>query len=123
MINSSIKQARKHLEGLYLGKCNIYEYRPFKDPITKRTINKEVCVIENQSCRLSNKSVTKTSEGNVSTVSKVITLFISPEIIINPGSKIVVTQNDVTDEYKNSSEPAIYTNHQEITLELFKGYA
>ena len=90
MINKAIKEAKKHLEGLYCGKCNIYEYRPSKDPITKRTVNKEVCVIENQPCRLSSKSISKASEGNVSTVSKVITLFISPEITIKPGSKIVV---------------------------------
>ena len=123
MINKAIKEAKKHLEGLYCGKCNIYEYRPSKDPITKRTVNKEVCVIENQPCRLSSKSISKASEGNVSTVSKVITLFIPPEITIKPGSKIVVTQNNVTDTYKNSSKSAIYYNHQEIELELFEGYA
>lgn len=123
MINKAIKEAKKHLEDLYCGKCNIYEYRPSKDPITKRTVNKEVCVIENQPCRLSSKSISKASEGNVSTVSKVITLFISPEITIKPGSKIVVTQNNVTDTYKNSSKSAIYYNHQEIELELFEGYA
>lgn len=123
MINKAMQQAKKAIEGLYNGRCNIYEYRPFKDPITKRTVNKEVCVIENQPCRLSSKSVPQTSEGNISIVSKVITLFISSEININPGSKIVVTQNNVTDEYKNSSKPSMYSNHQEITLELFKGYA
>ena len=50
-------------------------------------------------------------------------LFISPEVEIKPGSKIVVTQNGVTTEFSNSGKPAIYTNHQEIMLKLFEDYA
>jgi hypothetical protein len=51
-------------------------------------------------------------------VSQVVTLFISPEVYIPPGSMIEVTQNNVTRTYKHSGISAIYTNHQEIILEL-----
>ena len=48
-----------------------------------------------------------------------IKLFISPLVNVPPGSKITVTQNNQTQVYKSSGQPAVYTNHQEIELELF----
>ena len=51
------------------------------------------------------------------------TLFISPDVVIEPGSKIVVTQNGKTVAYKQSGEPALYNTHQEIILELFERWA
>ena len=52
-----------------------------------------------------------------------VKLFLAPEIVISSNSKIVVTQNGVTDEYSASGIPAIYSTHQEITLESFRGWA
>ena len=52
-----------------------------------------------------------------------IKLFIAPELDIKSGSKIVVTRKGRVTSYKNSGEPAIYDTHQEIMLELFKGWA
>ncbi|BBM48390.1 hypothetical protein JMUB3933_1906 [Leptotrichia wadei] len=51
-------------------------------------------------------------------MSQVVTLFISPEVYIPPGSMIEVTQNNVTKRYKHSGISAVYTNHQEIVLEV-----
>ncbi|WP_270943108.1 hypothetical protein [Romboutsia lituseburensis] len=123
MLNEALKKAKKHLESLYTGTCTIYEYEPVKDPDTKRTISKEVVVIENQPCRVSYKNIQTSGEGNMSKLSQIIKLFLSSDVCIKPGSKIVVTQNNTTTEYKNTGEPAIYSNHQEIVLELFKGWA
>ena len=52
-----------------------------------------------------------------------IKIFLAPEIRVQAGSKLTVTQNGVTTEYKSSGEPALYQTHQEIMLELFKGWA
>lgn len=123
MLNEALKKAKKHIESLYTGTCTIYEYKPVKDPDTKRTTSKEVVVIENQPCRVSYKNIQTSGEGNMSKLSQIIKLFISSECSIKPGSKIVITQNNTTTEYKNTGEPAIYSNHQEIVLELFKGWA
>jgi hypothetical protein len=81
-----------------------------------------VVVLENQPCRLSFSTVdsTSASEYGASSVVKVTKLYISPDVKVKSGSKIIVSQNDVTEVYKNSGEPALYTTHQEITLELFK---
>ena len=42
---------------------------------------------------------------------------------IKGGSKIVVTQNGRTQIFSSSGEAAVYPTHQEIILELFKGWA
>ncbi|HBG1494195.1 TPA: hypothetical protein KPH48_002465, partial [Clostridioides difficile] len=48
-----------------------------------------------------------------------IKLFISPDIEIKAGSKLIINDK----EYVRSGESAIYPNHQEIILELFKDKA
>ncbi|ERM28832.1 phage domain protein, partial [Clostridioides difficile P41] len=37
-----VSKTRKVIEMLYRDKCTIVEYQPIKDPVTKRTNNKEV---------------------------------------------------------------------------------
>lgn len=118
-----LSSAKKAINSLYKGLCTIYEYKEVTDPNTKRTNHTEVMVLENQPCRLSFKNISTSKDGSVSQLTQVTKLFIDSECTINPGSKIVLTQNNRTTEYKNSGEPAIYTNHQEIILELFKGWS
>ncbi|MFL8467403.1 hypothetical protein Q3395_20365, partial [Clostridioides difficile] len=95
-----------------------------KDPVTKRTNNKEVVVLENQPCKLSYKNITSTEQGEVAKLTQTIKLFISPNISVKVGSKLIITnQNNITREYARSGESAIYPNHQEIILELLKDKA
>lgn len=116
-----VSRARKAIEMLYRDKCTIVEYQPIKDPITKRTNNKEVVVLENQPCKLSYKNITSTEQGKVARIVQTIKLFISPDIEVKAGSKLIITnQNNVTKGYVRSGESTIYPNHQEIILELFK---
>ncbi|EGT4083900.1 TPA: hypothetical protein KRK11_003715, partial [Clostridioides difficile] len=104
---------------LYRDKCTIVEYQPIKDPVTKRTNNKEVIVLENQPCKLSYKNIVSATEGKVAKLEQTIKLFISPDIEIKAGSKLIINDK----EYVRSGESAIYPNHQEIILELFKDKA
>lgn len=117
-------KARKAIETMYDGTCNIIEYQKIKKA-NMSTGFQNVTVLENEPCRLSFKTIGSTVQtGNIaSAVTQVITLFISPDVVIKPGSKIVVTQNNKTTEYKHSGESAVYGTHQEIILELFKGWA
>ena len=81
-------------------------------------------VIENQPCRLSFKTAPSTSDnGAVAETAQTVKLFLAPELQVKEGSKITVTQNGVTTDYKRSGAPAAYPTHQEIQLELFKGWA
>ncbi len=118
------KARQVHEKLYYTGRCTVYEYQASKDPITKITEHQEVAVLPDQPCRLSYKTVTSASPSNgAAAVTQEIKLFIAPELVIKPGSKITVTQNNVTVDYKSSGKPAVYTNHQEIVLDLFQGWA
>ena len=119
-----VSPVRKAIESLYAGKCTVFEYQSVKDTITKLTSQQEVVVLLDQPCRLSFKTINSTSNSDgAAIVTQSVTLFIAPEIDIKPGSKITVIQNSVTNDYQSSGKPASYSNHQEIPLELFKGWA
>ncbi|HBE9436516.1 TPA: hypothetical protein KNH97_001497 [Clostridioides difficile] len=114
-----VNRTRKAIEMLYRDRCTIVEYQPVKDPVTKRTNNKEVIVLENQPCKPSYKNIVSATEGKLAKLEQTIKLFISPDIEIKAGSKLIINDK----EYVRSGESAIYPNHQEIILELFKDKA
>lgn len=115
---------KKVLQSLYKGTCTVYEYGPVKDPATKITSNQELEVLVDQPCRLSHKSISQVNESQGANVPvQIIKLFMDPDVVIKAGSKIVVTQDEKTRAYKNVGEPAYFTNHQELVMELFKDWA
>lgn len=114
---------RNAIESTYIGTCTITEYQSFKKA-NKSTGHQEVQVLENQPCKLSFSSISSVSEQEAaSKLVQTAKVFLAPEIKVKPGSKLTITQNGVTTEYQNSGEPAIYNTHQEIILELFKGWS
>lgn len=123
-MNQYIVAARKAIESQYKGICDIIECKKKKDSINKITKFEEITVKQKQPCKISFEDVCQndTTDTESKVVSKV-KLFIAPELQIKPGSKIVVTQRGRTTVYKNSGEPAILDTHQEIMLELWKGWA
>ena len=124
MNSTVLKQARKAIESLYDSTCTVIEYEEKKDPVTKKTAGKEVMVYQDRPCRLSYSNIKKSDQLEVANaVTQIIKVFIAPELDIKAGSKLVVTKKGRTVEYKNSGKPAIYDTHQEIVLELFKGWA
>lgn len=118
-----INAARKAIEMMYKGKCDVIERQKITDPITKKTAFVESPILMAQPCRLSFKSIPTTGDGNTASLTQETKLFISPDVTIPSGSKIIVTQDGVTTAYTNSSVPAIYETHQEITLKLFERWA
>jgi hypothetical protein len=119
-----VNKARKAVESLYDGFCTITEYQKIKKE-NKSTGFSEVVVLENQPCRLSFQTVNSTvaTETGASALTQSVKLFLAPEIQVKPGSKLTVTQCGVTTEYQSSGQPAIYSTHQAIILELFKGWS
>lgn len=122
--NKTTKRARKAIESQYNGSCDILEYQPTRNEKTKVNERAEVMVFQNQLCKVSFEKITNVNSSDTTNkVSQVIKLFIAPELNIDPGSKIIATQENRTEEYQSSGKPAIYVTHQEIILELFKGWA
>ena len=109
---------------LWNGKCTISEYREVTDPDTFQTKHELAAVVSDEPCRLSHtRESTVGVNSGAPYVSQSIVLFIRPDLTVKEGSVIEVTQNNVTNKYKRASKPAIYTNHQEVALELYEDNA
>lgn len=123
-IQAAQKAARKAIEATYFGTLTVTERKKEKDERSKLTKDVEVVVLENQPCKLSfEKLQTAIQSDSAATITQVTKLFVSPDISINAGSKITVSQDNVTTDYTCSGVPAIYPTYQEIILELFKDFA
>ncbi len=111
---------RRAIEKTYTDTCTVTECEKYKKS-NKTTAFREKQVYADVPCRLSFKTVnTASGTGTVTKIGQIITLFISPDINIKAGSKITVTHDGRTTEYKRSGFPAVYKTHQEIPLELFE---
>ena len=123
-MNKTQVKVRKAIESLYTGICNVIVYDDVTDPETHLTEKGEVVVFENVPCKLSFERVNSSvSSETYSEKGQGVKLFVNPEMVVPPGSKIVVEQNNVVTAYKLSGEPAVYTSHQEIPLEPFERWA
>ena len=120
---------RKALERMWKDRCSIIVQAEQTNPDTNLTDFQETPLFENQPCKLSFEKQTATDENHVATVSQGVTLFLSPDLVIPPGCKIVVQrfnrQGELVREftYSQSGEAGVFTNHQEITLTLWEGWA
>lgn len=115
--------ARRDIEKLYMDTCTVMEKRHVKDPDTGITSMQDVTVHKGVPCKLSHKKMAYSEGGIASVLSLTSSLIINPDIVIKPGSRILVTRNGITTAYKNSGEPGRYVTHQEIMLELADKYA
>lgn len=123
-IKKAREQSRKGIEMFYEHTCTVVEYGKTKDPVTKQTKFDEKTVLENQPCKLSFSTIKASDQTeSVNQVQQIIKLFVAPEVEVKEGSKIIVTHNGKTSEYKNSGVPSIFPTHQEIVLEIFEGWA
>ena len=117
------------VESLYSGTCTVTVSVPTFDEITKQTTNTETTLFTNQPCRLSfisappsdklasfSNNLIHSDTPRAHFVDQQIKLFIDPSLDIPPGSKISVTQNGLTQYFKSSGAPAVYSSHQEIEL-------
>lgn len=120
---NQVVMVRKSIEMTYTGKCTVTEHKKVSKA-NKSTGFEDDEVLTDQPCKLSFERVTSNNQGDTAArVVQTAKVLIAPEIQIKPGSKLTITQNGVTAEYKSSGEPARYATHQEIVLELFKGWS
>ncbi len=118
------EQSRRAIESMYEDSCTVIEYSKVKNPNTRITDETEITVLENVPCKISFSSVNQSEQTeSANSVKQLIKLFLSPDIEIKSGSKIVVSHSGRNTTYKNSGIPAIFCTHQEITLEIFKEWA
>ena len=113
------------IKSLWRGKCTVtVRNNDTTNENTGRVVEGEVDTYTDEPCRISFDTVNATQpENNAANIVQSITLFIDCAVVIPEGSKITVTQNGVTAVYEKSGKPAVYSTHQEIPLEIFKGWA
>lgn len=113
------------IKSLWRGKCTVtVRNNDTTDENTGRVVVGEVDTYTDEPCRISFDTVNTTQpENNAANIVQSITLFIDRAVAIPEGSKITVTQNGATAVYEKSGKPAVYSTHQEIPLEIFKGWA
>lgn len=121
-----VSAQRKALERLWKDRCSIFHMEEATDPVTHLTDFEEKPLLQDQPCKLSFETLSSTGGDELPTVAQVTKLFISPDVKIPPGCKIVVTRFNPVQRvftFSKSGEPGIFTNHQEINLTLWEGYA
>lgn len=111
---------RPYIEQLYEGLATI-KYRPIvRDTVTGITRQgDEIILVEDEPCRVSQKSEPVSTERDFPAATETVMLFIAPELQIPAGSHVIVTQHGETREYATSGYPAVFCTHQEINLELW----
>lgn len=119
------RAARAALEKYhYHDKCTVIQRQGIKNAKTGLTKQVEVTVLEDVPCKLSFETVKNTeSSDTAAALTQTTKLFLAPERVISPGSKILVTHEGRQTAYKQSGEAAVYPSHQEIVVTLFKGWA
>jgi hypothetical protein len=112
------------LRVLWADKATITEYEGYTRE-NKSTGQREIIVLKGEPCKLSFETLKPTNQTDpAATLVQVTKLFIDGKLAIKAGSKITVTRKSgEVLEFKQSGQAGLFTNHQEIPLMLFEGYA
>lgn len=116
----SIKNA---IETLYTDFCDIYGYVDnIEDGISHG--QEQTLLYEHQPCRVSFSGLTAADQTDtVAVTDQTVKLFISPEISVREGSRIVVERDGEVLKYRHSGKSAVYPSHREIVLVPEEVYA
>lgn len=117
---------RKALERLWRDRCTVYVREEHTDPDTNLTDFQETMLLEDQPCKLSFEQLTTTDENHIAAVAQGVTLFLTSDVVVPAGCKIVVHRfNQLEREFtfSQSGEAGVFTDHQEIPLALWDGWA
>lgn len=121
-----VEKIKKAIEPFYTDLCSVYE----KNAVVKdgRTQFEEVLRYENVPCRMSAKAFlfgenAASEKNNVTGLSKKTKLFLPPEYVVKPGSRIVVESLGQETVFAKSGKMSCYSSHNEVMVELLKNYA
>lgn len=103
--------------------CTVIVRKQKIDPHTKITGFVETTLFQGQPCKLSFEALSTTNGDHVATVEQKAKLFISADLDIPAGSKMIVTHKGRAFTFTRSSEPGVFSYHQEIMLEAFRRWA
>lgn len=117
---------RKALARLWTDRASVYLKAKATDPATHLTGFSERLLAEGVPCRLSFKSLAVSGGSPVASLSQQTVLFLAPEVEVPPGCRIAVQRGGSPEKelvFARSGLPGVYSDHQEVPLEPFRGYA
>lgn len=117
---------RNALEKLWKDVCTVVIRKELTDPRTKLTGFEETTLLQDQPCKLSFEALSSGGGDELPTAAQAVKLFLPPEVEIPPSSKIIVKrQQDPAREftYQKSGLAGVFSNHQELLLEAWRGWA
>lgn len=118
-IESAYRIMRNRIEQMYEDSCTVYEQMDVFDKKTKVKKGKRVAILEDEPCRLSFSRLEAGEKADPASMPpQTVKLFISPDIDIKTGCVIEIRHKGRTYEYERSGQPAVYSSHQEIVLQL-----
>lgn len=113
---------------LWQDTCTVTVRKPYKKA-DKSTGHKDQVILQEAPCKLSflysfTSANTPVMNNKIASATKqTIKLFLFPDAEIPPGSKIAVTHKGKTTLFTHSGVPSVFSNHQEIILELWQEWA
>lgn len=116
MVEFNIKN---EISSLFNGVCTVYE-NSFITDYNGIERSEFKAVFENLPCRLSTKSIYSGAGGEVNKAIQEIKLFLLNDVFVNVGSRISVTQNGISRDYRYTGVANVYSNHQELALECIQ---
>lgn len=123
MVNTA---QRKALERMWKDRCTIIQRVKVTDPGTKLTDFSEMPLVEDQPCKLSFEQLTTAGEGHASAKFQNVKLFLPPDLVVPAGCKVIVRRFNESEQvftFAHSGEAGVFSNHQEICLDLWRGWA
>ena len=115
-----VSAAAKHaLETLWTDRVTVYRKQKVTDPVTHITDFQEVAILEDQPCKLSFETLAAAQGDPAAVVSQEVKLFLSPDVTVPAGCRVVVTRPNETERvltYTSSGLAGMFHNHQEISL-------
>ena len=116
MVSRAVQRA---LETLWTDRVTVYRKQKVTDPVTHITDFREVAILEGQPCKLSFETLAAAEGDPAAAVSQAVKLFLSPDVTVPAGCRVVVTRPNKTERvltYTSSGLAGMFHNHQEISL-------
>lgn len=111
-----VERVRVAIESTYDSICNIYTTTTTRNKYGQCKAS-TVTVCEGEQCRISAKIDNPSVDAEFFKDKKqTVKLFISPDITIPTGAKVIVIHNGRISHYNNAGNPFVYDTHQEVLL-------
>ena len=110
----------KAIQSMWTDLCTVTVKKRVTDAETHISSFTDEILLEDEPCKLSFSSTTPTAGDDTQSITQTVKLFVANAVAIPAGSRVTITRDGKSLEYKSSGEPSIFTYHQELSLNTVK---